>query len=212
MSRCKHCGARTLPLQTVCDYCGTAYPTVGNADRESAPPRPAGPSPPRNKAEGGDWEMERLLSHPDLQQVIAEGPAFDVPVRRREGLPKGVLIFAFFALMAMTGSMRGVLRVGFPFPLAFVFLPVVFAVARRNSRDRSFPASPLEAVPARLMEVTEPWGRAQDPRPRAVLELASGRRRFLRLRRELIGELKPRDLGVAFIKADVLIDFRRLLL
>ena len=168
MSRCKHCGARTLPLQTVCDYCGTAYPTVGHADRESAPPRPAGPSPPRNKAEGGDWEMERLLSHPDLQQVIAEGPAFDVPVRRREGLPKGVLIFAFFALMAMTGSMRGVLRVGFPFPLAFVFLPVVrgrpaqlarsvvsrFAPGSRSGPadggDRALGACPRPATPGRL--------------------------------------------------------------
>ncbi len=206
MSRCKHCGARALPMQSACDYCGSAY---ARKAVEPIVPSPADP-PPRGPRSHMHERFQRLLAHPDLSRYLREGPEQPVPEERREGVSKVMVVFALVAVIALTRGVGGDIRGLFRLPLMFFFLPLVFAIFRRRSRNRSFPASPLESEPARLMEVTEPWGRSQDPRPRALVEFPSGSRRFLRLRRDLVGQLKPEDMGVAFIKADVLIDFRRI--
>ena len=212
MTRCKHCGARALPLQTVCDYCGSPYPSAGDGVLRGRPigagegrASDANPSP----SETGDREFDRLLQHPELDRLLAAGPREPVPMERREGAPlRGLLLLVFAGVALGAFSRSGLHSAGGPM-MIFFFLPAALSLLRRRGRDRSFPGAPLESIPARLLEVTEPWGRAQDPRPRALLETAPGQRRHLRLRRELVGELKRGDLGAAFIKADVLIDFRR---
>ena len=211
MSRCKHCGARALPLSTACDYCGTSY-SRSQVEARGAEPRAPGPDepPPRGRTDRLHARFQALLSHPHLEEAMRAGPRHAVPEERREGISKALGFFTVIAFLAMASGFvrdfRFLLRTPAP-----IFLGMfVFLVMRRSSRNRAFPAAPLESEPARLMEVTEPWGRAADPRPRALLELPGGSRRFLRLRRDLVGELKPEDMGVAFIKADVLIDFHRL--
>lgn len=214
MSRCKHCGARALPLQTVCDYCGTPYRTSQDgswrADTPGAHPSP-GQGPARaQSASTGDPVWDRLYAHPDLERFLDEGPEQPIPQERREGTPLQGLILLIFAGIAMGAiASRGV---GGPQSgmMLFFVVPALLSLGRRRRRDRAFPGAPLEATPARLLEVTEPWGRAQDPRPRALIETEPGRRRHLRLRRDLIGALRGGDCGVAFVKADVLVDFRRI--
>ena len=212
MTRCKHCGARKQALRSVCDYCGTPYQSgrdsAWSKDTPGAPSSVGGVHPPGEMPVSDPWQ--RLATHPQLEAALREGPTRPVPSTRREAVPASSL-----ALLAMVGAAMGLMAtggIGGPSRpmLLFVALPAVLSLLRRRRRRDAFPGAPLEALPARLLEVTEPWGRTQDPRPKAVLEVAPDRRRHLRLRRDLIGSLRPGDAGVAFVKADVLVDFRRL--
>ena len=211
MSRCKHCGARALPLRSVCDYCGSAFASAQVESRApEAQARTSDEPPPRGRSEHLHERFQRLLNHPDLQRALAGGPSQPVPEERREGISKALGFFTVLAFFALTSGMFREFRYLLRGPAPIFLGLFVFLVVRRSSRNRSFPAAPLESEPARLMEVTEPWGREADPRPRALIELPGGSRRFLRLRRDLVGTLKPEDMGVAFIKADVLVDFQRI--
>ncbi len=218
MTRCKHCGARALPLQSVCDYCGTPYrssrdgawtvDTPGGRAGQDGLARVEGRRP-KNAASGDDlWQQ--LYAHPDLERLLLEGPERPIPTERREGSPLQALILLVFAGIAMGAiASRGV--GGAPSGMMLFFaVPAVLSLMRRHRRGRAFPGAPLEATPARILEVTEPWSRTEDPRPRALIETEPGYRRHLRLRRDLIGALGRGDWGVAFVKADVLIDFRHL--
>jgi len=153
--------------------------------------------------------MDLLLAHPDLQAVIEGGPRTPIPSARQEGTGVGQWILIAFAGWAL--SM--VLRSGVSGPQGPLFLimviPPVLTLMRRRDRAQSFPGAPVEAIPSRLSEATEPWGRTQEPRPRALLATHTGPR-HLRLRRDLIGKLGVGTYGVAFVKADVLIDFQTL--
>ncbi|MEZ6006040.1 MAG: hypothetical protein R3F17_15240 [Planctomycetota bacterium] len=200
-NRCKHCGAPARVMRSYCDYCGTPY-----AHQEAAaPPQPDVPEAQR-VAEG---PLAALLAHPDTARFLEQGPRRPVPTERREGRsPMRLVLLAVALFFFISNAPR--LRLGHPGTVLPAGMLALIAVAHKRSRDRAtaFPGSPLEALPARIEEVTQPWNRTADPRPRVVLQLTDGRRRYLRLNRELVGELAPRDLGVAFLKADVMVDFR----
>ena len=203
MSRCKHCGARSIPFRKVCDYCGTPAdqgfenPTQGEKD-------PGSP--------GSGTDFERLMAHPDLARIVQAGPQVEPPRQRREGFPKELLLLAFFGFVFWKSGGSAKLNSGVSVvPLLFVGLTIV-AMLRRRSRTKSFPGTHVESLPVRVNEVQtdEHWPRAGTVK--VMVEMQSGERRRLLYRGTGNEQWAARDMGVAHIKANVLVEFHKLTL
>ncbi len=199
MRRCKHCGARFLIPRSGCDYCGTPvgqgfeYPVQGP---EQAKDSPSG--------------FEHLLQHPDLARVIEEGPRAKVPKKRERHSGGGFVLLIFLVLMLRKTGGLSRLQEGPGIIILIAVVLVGLSIRRKRARERAYPGTHLESLPSRLLEFS-PESVSPGRRPLKVLiELASGERRRLQFRGEGADLWKTGDYGVAHIKANVLVEFRRL--
>lgn len=193
MSACTQCDARLLPLQNYCDHCGT-------------PVKGAAPVP----AEGSD-AFTRLAADPALERALGEGPRVPPPPARPDHPQMAYILFAAVLGFAMLYFFQdgppkstGVWAI----PLV-ALLPLLGGWTRRKGRSKSYRDAPLESFPARIQSVEAPSGSGRSSRATLDLVTRGGQRRRLRHSGVLWSELNPGDLGAAFVKADVLVDFRR---
>lgn len=150
------------------------------------------------------------MAHPDLQGLLSAGPQVEPPRVRQEGIPKEWFMVAFFGFIFWKSGGPAKLNEGMSVvPLIFMCLMVV-AVLRRRSRGKAFPGTHVESLPVRIhgIETDGHWPRAGWVK--VSLETQSGERRRLRYLGNGNERWATRDMGVAHIKANVLVEFHRL--
>lgn len=201
-ARCPNCAALASEHdQAVCAFCGHDLPRV------EPPPAPRAPTVDELLA-----EVER---HPQLRAWRAHRPS-----SLGAALGLGVMVVFGLAFSALAGLMvigfgRAV-QGGALFtlaPLVFVVAGLAMALTAVVRGVRHF-GSPLLRRPALVLdERVEVSGGGGDSSATttyyATLELAGGERREYRTGGRVAGALASGDYGLAYLRADTLLDFRR---
>lgn len=194
---CGQCGAAARDDGRFCAYCGAELPAP------AAPPHPLGDVDARLAAVERHPDLPRLNRHTPSTGMYTGGMFF--------GVVFGV-VFAGFALFILSGFTR--MRFTFAlFPALFVLIGVGVAVGSVVKGVR-FAKAPLRRTPAVIVdERTEVSGGGKNSSAStsyyATLEFKGGRRKEYGVLHRLAGELAPGDAGLAYLKGDVLVDFRR---
>ncbi len=203
-THCPSCaGAVPFPRPKACIYCGTALP--------GAAERPGLTAPDQAREE----RFESLAHHPAVSEILA-GAA---PCAAGEfvGLGFGVIFGLVFAAVAGFIYMRaGRMDVpGFFTLIPGIFVIVGLAIAGYSLfRVASFASAPLEKRAARVVDerIQVSGGGKNSSASTAyyvLLELRDGSRREYRTSSSVAGHAARDDVGIAFIKGGVLLDFRR---
>ncbi len=200
--RCPHCAAPLAELHAErCTFCGNAL-------------LPAVPEPQHSEIRAPTTAelLERVERHPELASWLAWSPS-ESSVRFRFGTQLAFGIFALFAGV-------GILIAGAPKePTAAVIALVVLAIGAAITltaglRSASFSRAPLERVPALVAdERTKVSGGSGNSSASttyfATLEQADGQREEFEIDSRLAGAIAPGDFGLAYVRAGLLLDFRR---
>ncbi len=200
--RCPHCAAPVDDARAErCSFCGNAF-------------MPAAPEPPHSEIRAPTTAelLARVERHPELASWLAWSPP-DLSVRFRFGTQ---LAFGIFALLAGVGIL---IAAAPKEPTAAVIALVVLAIGAAITltaglRSASFSRAPLQRVPALVAdERTKVHGGGGDSSASttyyATLEQADGQREEFEIDSKLAGAIAPGDFGLAYVRAGLLLDFRR---
>ncbi len=201
-TNCHHCGAAVRSRTArFCEFCGTELV------REDAP-RARTPDESRRE------RFELLRRHPDLEPGLRHTPDVRVPKINPGLLIMGPLVIAFLIFfVAQAGNMGA--------PIFFFIVPAIMFVAIANAMFRSVQrgtrvrAARWERLPAIVVdERTRVSGGGKNSRAStsyfATLEFEDGARREYRVTPKLSGDLSDEDAGIAYVKHDTLLEFRRI--
>lgn len=220
-THCEHCGAAVRTENAVfCEYCGTKLP------ERSVPPQ-AGTTAPGSPFGDRPARFSALHVHPEREALQTA----DVDLARHAvGLGLQVVFLIVFVVIALTmaggactmgvgadamgvpgGNWAGGMFMLVPLLIGGVGVAMLVALLRRSAR---FASSPLERLDRLWIdERTELSGGGGDSSAKttyyATLEAEDGGRREFTVGGKLTGRCSPGDMGVAFVKGDVLVDFRR---
>lgn len=196
-TNCPHCGARPRSVREFCEYCGGLLPGGESTTASAA-------------VESHAQRFERLVGHPSFAKLLNQRPS--AAGSGANSIVGAVFIAAFIvatALMLLERRPAGALILG---PIAILVFAVVMLV-RVIKRGRRLATSELVAHPAIVVgERTQVDGGGEGSRhTRWFVTLASrdGQLTELATSRSLTGRVTAGDIGVAYVKADHLIDFER---
>jgi hypothetical protein len=197
---CSNCGAASRgPTARFCEYCGAGLP------RPEAPPPPSpfGDVPARFAA---------LREHADYQAALAETPSDTAQVLKLGG---GI---AFLLIFVMIAGFMSVIFLSVCPPLGLVPVGIlivgVIGLVQHMAKASRFSSAELSRVPALVVdERTTISGGGDSPsrtQEHVTLEFEDGRRQEYDATGKLAGLVTAGDMGVAFLRADVLLEFRRI--
>jgi hypothetical protein len=205
-SACPTCNASlTAASARFCAYCGTALP-----------------QPERSAALAGEERTQArfaaLREHPRLARLMRRSPsAASATAGYGCQAAFGVLFTAVAAMIGLTllgsgfggGSPKVVLLV----PLLFVGVGV-FVVAAGARRAQQLATAPTRRLPVRIAdERVEVAGGGNDSRARTTyyvtVEDEHGRRTEYAAAADVAAAAAPDDMGIAYVKAFLLLDFQR---
>ena len=200
---CPNCGAPASRLSArFCEYCGTELP------RPVPAPQPAPASPVGDVAA----RFTALEHAPELEELLKREPATGA-IALQQGLGiGGIVVFVLIGLLA-----TGVFFLICP-PLGLVPLVIVvvgaLAFSGQLSRRNRFAKSSLQRVPALVVdERTKISGGggsfSASTSYLATLEFPDGSRREYPVDDTTAGKLTQGDMGIAYLRADHLLDFGR---
>lgn len=198
---CAHCGAAVKNLAArFCEFCGNALPRIVS----SPPTGRFGDLPARFAA------LDAHESLPELRRLQPSTVAYQAHNVARVlfallFLAACIAVFVFFVQ-----RMRGPLVL---FPLAFLGIGVL-GLGRMLKRAATLARAPLLHVPALVVdERIHVSGGGENSSAHTTyyvsLESADGRRAEYESRGELNGQIAPGDMGLAYLKGENLLDFRR---
>ncbi len=202
---CGHCGAVVKRTEErFCAYCGTELP------------RPRGEQPIRVEVVGplGDLErrFERLAEHPSYERLMRHTPGTAGPAVGLYGGAIGAGLFtavSFFMMIFMAGFAGPMALV----PAAFVVFGLVLLVKSLNKATRYSSALMLREPSVILDERTQVSGGGENRSARtsyfATLQFPNGERDEYAVDGRTAGTVTKGDVGVAYLKSDVLVDFQR---
>ena len=180
MSSYPSCGAWRLPLANSCSLCGAESQSV-----------PIGDPVART--------LRRLGAGPAFAQAKSAGARRPAPLTHRECPP-----LAFFALLA--GATLWLL----PLARLPIFACLCLALLWQRQKQRHYQSRSLQGLAAYVLSA-DPWeGPGRRQQGLARLQFSNGQRRGLRLPSSIPLQLKPGDYGAAFVRGDLLLDFRSL--
>ena len=204
---CENCGARASKADArFCEYCGTelSFPPA---------PEPAGAQGEEISPLGAlEKRFAKLESHPSIHDLMDYTPR---TVRPAVGLYGGAVFAGCFTFLSLGMLLVSILV--FPplavVPLLFVVLGVV-GLAKNLQKATDFSASPLERRPAVVLdERTKVSGGGRSGSASTsyfvTLQFPGGERTEFTVEGLLAGALTQGDLGVAYVKSKVLVDFQR---
>lgn len=201
VTRCPHCGA-SLQSRTArfCEFCGTELP-------RKAPAQPArfGDLPAR---------FAELESHPSLGELQRHEPS---AASHQAANLFGVLFALVF--MGVAVVMFAAFQASAPAP--FSFFPLIFLAAggfllvKTLTRTSRLASAELTRVPALVVdERIQVSGGSGDSSSHTTyyvsLETADGERVEYESRGRLNGAITSGDMGLAYLKGEILLDFKRL--
>jgi hypothetical protein len=199
---CTHCGATAERHDSrFCTYCGTELP------------RPAEPAPIVVSRHGDvEARFEALERRPELASAGSHRPS---TAKHSLGAAGGIVGAGMFVVVAavMTMGFAGVAGPCAIAPLAFVGIGIALLV-HQVSRGVKFTQAPLRHEPALVVDERMKVSGGGESQARTQyfvsLQKRDGGRREFEADARLAGALTEGDMGVAWFKADVLVDFKRL--
>lgn len=223
---CAECGETTGPGVS-CAHCNA--PLI-NTHEDSEPgsiefPSTVSASGTRNA------QLNAMTRHPGYAAAMAHEP--DLSTVRKQALAAsgcmgvfGLFPIAFavvaFTLLRSTDAPLLFTLLFLLVPLAMVAI-VVLGVVKTTKKRREIEAAPTVRLPCIIRDEREQVSTSsshsrtnQTSSSRtstsyfATLESAGGERKEYRIEAELAGSIAPGDTGVAYLRADMLIEFRRL--
>jgi Protein of unknown function (DUF2500) len=200
--RCPHCAAPVAELRAErCSFCGNAL-------------LPATPEPPHTEARAPTTAelLARVERHPELATWLAWSPP-DLSVRFQFGAKLALGVFVLFAGVVVL--IAAAAKEPFAAVIALVVLAIGAAITlTAGLRAASFSRAPLQRVPAFVAdERTKVSDGGSDSSASttyyATLEQADGQREEFEIDSKLAGAIAPGDFGLAYVRAGLLLDFRR---
>lgn len=201
-TECHHCGAAVRSRTArFCEFCGTEL-VHDDAPRAQTPD------------ESRRERFELLRRHPDLESGLRHTPQVRVPTISTGLVFVGPLVIAFLVFFVVqANNMRA--------PIIFFIVPAIMFVAIANTIFRSVQrgsrvrAARWERLPAIVVdERTRVSGGGKNSRATtsyfATLEFEDGARREFRVSPRLAGDITGDDAGIAYVKHDALLEFRRI--
>lgn len=201
--KCPNCGA--LPSSSdlrFCGYCGTELPEA--AMRAAA----------LVHAPLGDIEARFLAleAHPSVPQLLKHRPRTSRAAASMLGQAVVGMIFTGVSvvILIMFAAVAGPLAV---FPLIAVGVGVAMTIGGLK-KSVSYNSSPLERKRAAIVdERVKVNGGGNNSRATttyfASLRFSDSKRKEFEVPEELAGDLAPGDVGIAFVKGEILVDFLR---
>lgn len=204
VTHCSHCGGKVTSLSArFCEYCGTALPR----------PEPA-------------TEPQRVEGRPDPQELLAQikNSRETLELMQKEitgGVASNVMsggcsiVFGlFFTGVAIFMFVMFSNVAGFPFalfPLLFVAVGIGMTL-KFFKKTTDFATAETEAKQAVVLDKRSET-RSSDDSSRTTyyvaLEFSGGERAEYLVQRRIYGQLAEGDVGVAYVRTDVLLDFKR---
>lgn len=199
---CSHCGAPFREEDArFCSFCGTqrqlAQPAVVVAAAPSAP----------NAIE----RFERAERHPRMAELLKRTPSTLGHGTSLGCSAGGLVVFCVVGILITITFAKNGGGFSLLFPLA-ITLVGAFMLAATLKRAARFTSAELRRTIALVVDerVSVSGGRHAHTTYFATLEWKSRTRREFSVNARLAGKIAPNDLGVAYMKADVLLDFERL--
>lgn len=195
-TKCPQCGARPRTLAKYCEFCGTQLPLAPLADSPAV--------------ESHEQRFERLEREPAFATLMQKRPSAAGPVANSAF---AALFMAGFIVVA--GMMTFAFAPAGPLmlvPLLILLVGVVLFL-RTLGKGAQLATSEMSARPALIAgERTRVDGGGDGPghtRYFVTLETRDGKRTEFNATGSLVGRVKEGDIGVAYVKADHLVDFER---
>ncbi|MDZ4772416.1 MAG: hypothetical protein SGI72_04700 [Planctomycetota bacterium] len=196
ITKCPQCGARPRSSAKYCEFCGTQQPLAPLADSPA------------------------VESHEQRFERLERDIAFTTSMQKRPSAAGPVANSAFAALfmagfIVLAGMMTFAFAPAGPLMLLplFILLVGVVLFLRTLGKGAQLATSELIAQPAIIAgERTRVDGGSDGPghtRYFVTLEARDGKRTEFNATGSLVGRVKEGDIGVAYIKADYLLDFER---
>lgn len=205
-SPCSECGAVPTGLpRSTCEYCGARLTAEASPSERARGDRAA--------------RLDAVERHPDFAAAMGHTPEL-----RGHMVGGYVGTGCFGAFSALTGlvalSGLGVITLGDLGPLASTPAPVLivpglmsavtgFVAFQLARKTREFKAAPLERRPA-LVRDERSRSREKSTSYFATLEFVEGHREEFPVSAEVASRAVRDDVGVAYIKGGVVLDFRRI--
>jgi hypothetical protein len=162
----------------------------------------------------GDIETRFLAleSHPSLPQLLRHRPRTSRAAASMMGQSLFGLVFTGFSLLLFVtfAAMGGLLAI---FPLGFMGLGVLITLTGMR-KAQQYRSAPLERMRAAVVdERLRVSGGGENTRAAttyfASLHFPAGDRREFEVSEETAGSIAPGDVGIAFLKGSLLVDFLR---
>ncbi len=197
IQNCPHCGARPRSLGKFCEFCGSLL-LVPPVVAESA------------LVESLERRFERLESHPSFASLLSKRPS-------AAGKIASSMIGVVFAAVFIVVSGMMVFAFSFTGPLVLVPLLIlgvgIYVFLRALGQGTRLATAELVARPAVIAgERTRIDGGGDGPGHTqyfVTIEARDGKRTELAASGLLVGRVAEGDIGVAYVKADHLLDFER---
>lgn len=205
-SPCPECGALPTGLpRSTCEYCGARLTAEATPSERARGDRAA--------------RLDAVERHPDFAAAMGHTPEL-----RGHMVGGYVGTGCFGAFSALTGLVAlcglGVITLGDLGPLASTPAPVLivpglmsavtgFVALQVARKTREFKAAPLERRPA-LVRDERSRSREKSTSYFATLEFADGHREEFPVSAEVASRAVRDDVGVAYLKGGVVLDFRRI--
>ena len=198
---CPNCGAGVARERArFCEYCGTELPKPERTPVQPVVVSPFGDKEQRFAALSAHERLDALMRHRPSSAGAAAGMAF--------GLGFAIVFTAISAVITVMFALAAGPCAAFP--LLFVLLGVgLIVVTMKKGAD--FASSKTEPRPALVLDerTAVSGGENTSTRYYLTLEFPDGERSEFEVKGSLSGELTTGDMGIAYTRSDVLLDFQR---
>jgi len=207
-STCLHCGAKLRKRsQAYCEYCGAPLPGDG------------APTYVERREEESAGRFQALREHAELPELLRREVSSTALVASGAFASVFAVVFVMVAL-GMTGVFGSVgFKAGGGPGMAFGIVPMLIAgagiliAAKSIAYTRRIASSPLRRRPALVVDERTSMRGSRKHRHvvnHVTLEFEDGSREEVATKGSVAGKVARDDMGVAYLKADQLLDFARL--
>ncbi|MBL8859174.1 MAG: hypothetical protein JNL28_11750 [Planctomycetes bacterium] len=197
-TNCPHCGARAKEVGPYCAFCGSLLPRV-----EPQVPAVAHPLSAAQR-------FERLEQHASFPELLKQRPSASGPIA--SGVFGSIFLLGFVVLAGVMVALFRPAGALILFPIVIGLVGLVMLV-RVFGKTAELATAELIARSALIAgERTETSGGGDGPtttRYFVTLEDSEGARSEFEASGNVAGRVTQGDIGVAYIKADRLIEFKR---
>lgn len=200
--RCASCSGTLSHEMTECPYCGAV-----RADAPIASPPPSSPTPPTVEE-----RLAAIREQADFATWMRHSPSMTGHVAGTGVAVVFLVVFIGVAIFMTTMFQMAPAPMSY-FPLLFVAFGIfgLFSVLKKSA---SFAKSPLERTPAHVLDerVSVSGGGKNSSASTAyyvTLTREDGNRQEFQTTGKIAGVITRDDVGVAYVKGEHLLDFRR---